>query len=712
MSDKYIGHEVKGEIGGRLKSIVEDYFRYYTSSGIFRKQLSAHNNYYGRGDSGRTSSSEILAGGNEGQLRMVKVNHVRNMGLHLLQLTTSQKPAPQPIATNSDARSQKQVVLAKGILEYYNREKRVGDVLRRAAECAILYSEGFVKSEWDAKIGDPVGRDETGEIRTTGDIRVSCVMPTDIIRDYTSPSFEDSDWVIVRNWVNKYDVAAFFGYLPGMEVDKFEIVRNILGQRTKPQYGSNALHLGQNINSSAGTDGRSDLIAVYEFFHRKSPSVPAGRYVKFLEDGTLLSDQELQYREIPVRRIAPGVIHGSPFCYTPIFDLLGVQKAIDALYSAVLTNQLTFGVQAIMAMRGSDLDFRMLSQGLGVIEYTLPDHKPESVNFVETAPEIFKFIEQLEGAMETISGVNSVVRGNPEASLKSGSALALVQSQAISFSSGLQESYAKLIEDVFTDILNIIKVYSRDPRTITLAGKFNRGYMREFVGESIADINRVVVNSGSALEQTLSGRVEIARDMLQNQLIKRPEEYLSVLTSGRLDPMLEGDNAELLLIRMENEAMADGKPVHGVPTDEHALHIKEHRVVLSLPESRDNPELLKVVSDHISEHVRFLATPDLAPMFSVLGQTPLQMAMAPEPGQGYAPGQAPQDAEKKGEGPKDFPSLTGPMPQPNFPINPETGLRWDPQTGGGAVIPDSAAGEKIAPGDKMPLPGDGVFSGK
>ena len=47
---------------------------------------------------------------------------------------------------------------------------------------------------------------------------------------------------------------------------------------------------------------------------------------------------------------------------------------------------------------------------------------------------------------ETVSGVNSVVRGNPEKSIKSGAALATIQAQAIQFMNGLQQSYIFLID--------------------------------------------------------------------------------------------------------------------------------------------------------------------------------------------------------------------------------------------------------------------------
>lgn len=699
----YIGREKAGNIGPRLIERVKKYFDYYRASGLFEKQLAAHSNYYGRGTNGLTNSADITRGGSAGQLKLLKVNHLRNLGQHLLQLTTSQKPAPQPVATNSDAKSQKQVTVAKGILEYYNREKRIGDLLRRAAECAILYSEGFVKSEWDGRLGNVVASPEGGEVRE-GDIAVSLILPVDVARDEAAGSFEESNWVVVRNWKNRYDIAAQFGLEDAGDSEQSDIVRTILGQQTRDTYTSgrlNTLSFPQ-FGSPVGTE--CDIIAVYEFFHKRTASVPNGRYVSFLEDGTVLSDQGLQYKTIPVRRICPGVHQGTPFGYTPIFDLLGMQKAIDALYSAVLTNQMTFGVQSIMSMKGSDIDFRMISNGLGVIEYSMPDYKPEAVNFTQSAPEVFQYIQQLEGAMETISGVNSVVRGNPEASLKSGSALALVQSQAIQFSSGLQESYQNLVQDVFTDILNILKVYAKTKRVISVAGKFNRTNMLEFTGESIEEINRVVVNSGSSLEQTLSGRIEIARDMLQNQLIKRPEEYIAVLNTGRLDPMIEGENSQLMLIRSENEDMGQGKQQHAVPTDDHALHIKEHAVALSTPESRNNPELIKIISDHMTEHVQHLADPALVPLLTVLGQQPLATAMQPEPGQGYAPGQ-----EGSQDGPKDFPQVQGPMPRPNMPVNPATGLRWDPQTGGGAVVPDSAAGANIKAGDSMPLPAEGNF---
>ena len=124
--------------------------------------------------------------------------------------------------------------------------------------------------------------------------------------------------------------------------------------------------------------------------------------------------------------------------------------------------------------------------------------------------------------METISGVNAVVRGDPPESLKSGSALALVQAQAITFSSGLQSSYAHLVEDVYTDIINILKKFAKTKKIISIVGKYNRSMLQEFVGDDLSQLNRVVVQVGSPLEQTVPGRMQIAQDLIQAGLLRTP----------------------------------------------------------------------------------------------------------------------------------------------------------------------------------------------
>ena len=146
----------------------------------------------------------------------------------------------------------------------------------------------------------------------------------------------------------------------------------------------------------------------------------------------MLYDGPLPYREIPLYSIAVDDQIGTGYGYTPAFDLIPLQESIDRLYTTILTNQSAFGVQNIVVSKDADVDAQNLAGGLRVLKKN-PNTEIEPLNLTSTPAEIFEFLKMLVGDMETLSGVNSVVRGNPEASLKSGAALAMIASQAIQF---------------------------------------------------------------------------------------------------------------------------------------------------------------------------------------------------------------------------------------------------------------------------------------
>lgn len=167
-----------------------------------------------------------------------------------------------------------------------------------------------------------------------------------------------------------------------------------------------------------------------------------------LDSDLVLIDTPMPYRKLPVYRISAGDIMGTPYGYSDLFDVLPLQDAINSLYSTILTNQNAFGVQNVLVPRGSDVNEENLGGALNILSYNAQFGKPEALNLTQTPAEIFNFVEKLERTAETLSGVNSVARGNPESSLKSGNALALVQSMALQYMSGLQQSYVKMVEDV------------------------------------------------------------------------------------------------------------------------------------------------------------------------------------------------------------------------------------------------------------------------
>jgi hypothetical protein len=647
--DIYFGSDEADILVAHLQKRSQAWFQSLTTSmyldKLKRSWSSYHGIYY-------EDSHAISFGGESGELVNLPVNHFRNIAQNMLTMVTATRPSFQARAINTDLKSQIQTNLANGLLEYYMREKRLESDLRKAVEYAIVMGSGYIKMEWNATSGEiydtvPAEYDvdengvelideETGELKVLreefpiyqGDVEFSVLSPFDVVFDTTKENGKH-DWQLCRTFKNKYDIAAKYP----------EFRDQIVGLQTKSDIAKYRISL-------TPYDETVD-VPVYEFFHRPTESLPKGRYVLYLDTDLVLIDTVLPYKRLPIFRIAPSDILGTPYGYTSMFDLLPLQESVNSLYSTIMTNNHTFGVQNIVAERDAGVTFSELVGGLHLVEINPGSQPPQPLNLTKTSNETYQFLQMMERSMEVVSGINSVARGNPDPkqNLRSGNALALVQSQALQFISGLQQSYIHLIEDVGTNLVQLLIDFASVPRIAQIAGKSNTTYMKEFTGDDLSSITRVIVDPGNALSQTTAGRVEMASQMMQMGAIKTPEEYISVINTGKLETMTESQNKQLLLIRAENERMTDASAeVMAVLTDDHSLHIREHQAVLADPDLRMDPALVKRALDHIQEHITILSDPSVANILMTLGQQPIQPPMPPAPPAGAPPGEQPAPA--------------------------------------------------------------------
>jgi hypothetical protein len=415
---------------------------------------------------------------------------------------------------------------------------------------------------------------------------------------------QDHTWVLCRSYKNKYDIAAKYPEMKE-EIEKLP---------TKSD-----LNLA-SIDFYSKDD--TELVPVYEFFHKSTESMQGGRYLLFLDPKIVLIDMAMPYRRLPVYRISPSDILGTAFAYTPMFDILPLQEAINSLYSTILTNQNAFGVQNLWVKDGSNINVSQLSGGLNLVE---SEEMPVALNLTQTPPEVFNFLGMLERVSETISGVNSVARGNPESSLKSGTALALVQSMAIQFLSGLQQEYIELIEDIGTGLIEMLRDFADTPRVAAIVGVNNLTELKEFTGDDLGLVNRVLVDASNPLADTIAGRVQMADNLLQylgNEGGFDVQKYFDVIQTGNLNTLTESVDSSNNLIRGENERLISGRAVMAAFTDDHMSHIKSHKGVLDDLELRFNPQIVQRVMDHMNEHISLLRNSD-PDMLAMMGQQPL-----------------------------------------------------------------------------------------
>jgi hypothetical protein len=625
--------------------------------------MAYHGAYYGSSSDGH----KVMFGGEQGELAQIAVNHLRNIASHILVMVTSNRPSMQARATNTDYKSLVQTRLANDLLDYYMREKRLEKYLKTAVEYAIVMASGYIKMDWNATSGEVYDQNpDTGAPIYEGDVEFTNLSPFDVVFDTTKESY-NLDWVMCRTYKNKYDLASKYPEL----ADK---IKNLATKTEIYKYRFDVM-----INE------HTDDVPVYEFYHKKTESMPDGRYILFLTSDIVLLDSPMPYRQLPIYRIAPSDILGTPFGYTPMFDILPLQDAINSLYSTILTNQHAFGVQNIYVPRGADVTFSALAGGLNIVEGNAQAGKPEAMNLTATPPEVFNFLKMLEQAQETISGVNSVSRGNPEASLKSGTALAMVQSMTLQFISGLQQQYIQLIEDTGTGLINMLKDFASVPRVALIAGKSQKAYLeKSFTGDDLGQVNRVIVDVGNPLARTTAGKIQLAQDLVQYGIVKTPEEYFTVLNTGNLATLSEYQQNELLLVRAENEKMSEGQNVTALAVDQHVIHIKEHKGVLADPDLRNDPKLVQLVLDHINEHIELLRTIDPA-LLSIIGEQPIGpaggSAPAPQgPNAQVNPGQPPgPQGMSPNMGMPQPPPVQTPSPPPPFQNLPTNPAQMSPQ---------------------------------
>jgi hypothetical protein len=626
----YFAAKEANETADILLDKAGQWFQSMDTSGYLSKLRTMWAAYHGAYYTDSGDSHQIVFGGEQGELAQIAVNHLRNISQHMLNMITSTRPAMQARSINTDYKSLVQTKLANGLLDYYMRDHRLEEFLKTAVEYSIVFGSGYIKMEWNATKGELYDfNEELGiEIRE-GDLEFTNLSPFDVLFD-TNREDRKHDWVLTRSFKNRFDLSAKYP----------ELKEDILALPTKTEI--------QQFTAFGFHYDETDLIPVYEFYHKRTESMPDGRYMLFLAEDVVLLDSPMPYRNLPVYCIAPSYYLGTPYGYTPMFDLLSLQDGVNSLYSTVLTNQTAFGVQNILVPKGADVSVSELSGGLNIIEANQQFGEIKPLNLTQTPKEIFDFIAMLEKTMETISGVNSVARGNPDPNLRSGSALALVQSMTLQFMSGLQSSYVAMIEDLGTGMINVLKDHANVPRVAAIVGKSNKTYLKEFTGDDLSSINRVIVDIGNPLARTTAGRVEMAEQMLQMGVIKTPEQYFSVINTGNLDVMTEDTQSQLFLVKEENEALMDSRQIVALLTDDHLLHIKEHSTVLANPELRFDVELVQAVTAHIQEHINLLRTTD-PDLLRTLNQQPLGPAGGSPANQNQ---QMPPDSSMQGQNPE------------------------------------------------------------
>lgn len=674
--DQYFAARSADELSRILFDRLHNHRAGLYDNGQWNQWQLAYDRYYGNHfkKARKQDGSGIVRMGDNNHLAGFSVNHYRNLIKNILVLATSQKPSFDCRAVNTDTESMQQARLANNLMDAYHKEKKLGSYMYKAGEQAQVFRRGHVMVEWEPSNGRPYGRqmvtDEQGQavigkdgqplskVIYEGDPEVSNPYPWQVMTDELVTDWGKNKWVAVAQLANKFDLAARHP----------EIADKILAIPAVSELDRERwFNFGRRTISSE-TSGA--MIEVIKFFHLRTDYMQDGRYLLALGNGVNAYDGPMPYDKLPVFRIVPGEMIDSTDGYTDFDDIIGAQDAYNTVISIIFSNVQALGINIIAAPEGSNISQEMIAKGL-VFMKVPPGGEPKAINLSPVPDTLFKLLELIERVMETTSGVNSVVRGNPEYDM-SGVAMSLLQSLTLQYASLFQQSWVELYEDAGTFLINLLSTFAKTERMTAMAGKMNKHAMQSFTGKDLEKVQRVIVEVGNPLSRTTSGKLHIADTLLDKGLISTPQEYINTVTSGTIEPLYMGKQSQLDRVHSENEALMNGDPVSALVSDPHLLDIQEHTIVVNDPYIRraaqnGDPKASQIVQNalsHIQDHMQLYKTQD--PLWSqVAGEPPAPQPMMPPP-QGPGPGPGPE-----GPMPPDGPGGPPPAPGPDAAMPPE-----------------------------------------
>lgn len=625
-------------------------------NGIWKKKLS---NYYGLSGNGN-SSQDINSGGTEGELTLIKVQELRPLIQQQLVTVTSQRPTGVARAVNSDPDSLRGSRIGTALAEYYMSNANFEASFVKAAEIALLCDESFVELVWDQDAGDPVAVDPmTGKPEMAGDAKLRVHVPWLVARDPGAP-FEQQNWHILSFRSNRFDLMARF-----------------------PKFEKEILIAADNYDSdiplSEIPEG-SDMTWVHLFMHARTPALPDGRYSLMIGQQVVL-DTELPFKDYPLERMYPSEVIEGCTGYSSANDVMALEDATDAMHSLLLSNNTTFGGQSLIGPKGVEVNHNDLGKGMRYFELP-PEHvdKLRPLQLTKSAPETYQYIDRLSNKKEQQLGSVSSILNAQAAQGASGASMALINAQSISFNSGVQRSYYRLLSSIMTKLIGILAKYADTPRVAQLVGKVKAQGLKEFkyTGKDLASVSSIVYEMVNPVLQSIGGRMTLAENLLKAGQCKDPKQYLNVALTGNLDVLTQNDEADEILILEENEALSEGKPVKAIVTENHANHIRSHLSTCSSVEAKKDPIRVTQMLAHCQEHLDLWMQASISNpgILMATGQQPLM----PPPGMGMPGAPAPMPPEGgggdvgklAGDGSQPVMQQALEVNEPRMPINPAT----------------------------------------
>lgn len=558
-------------------------------SAIWSRNLRMYYNAVINNDS---ADSSLGFGGENGELIDMHVPVARSDVRKMISIVCRQRLHFKAQAESGEwtTKSNTQIVDALALDYVTDEDIDVSTVREKLIELAIVCGHSFLLNQWDSEKGKPIFR---------------VIPPWMVTYNFNADSFDSLDWFVVHYFVNKYSLA-----------EEYPEHKDTILNSSSERSAINPWSISFGV-----LDYSEDDILVSEFYHKSTPALSQGRFIKFVSD-IGIEDRENPYldkngkAEIPVSMCIPEAIQPYLIGYPKLCDLLPLQEMTDHQFSVMATIFSALGVPTILNPRTSGMNASNMS-GLKVISYNpqlgdgMRGAKPEVLELCKLPPNLLDTINIMQQFQQRISNISGALQGQLPPGVTAASAIATLSANAVEFIEPMSNAVNKTLESGMMRAILQTSLFLDEERTLELVGPNNTTAVAKFSGEDLKGIRRVNLMVQNPLMLFAGGRQKIAEDYMKIGLIQTPEQYDAVMVYGSLDPIRDKSLTKENLVSWENQQMRQGQGVYALATDDHAYHIYKHTILENDPEIRRRPELLKIIDDHKQEHLNLSRTVDV-----------------------------------------------------------------------------------------------------
>lgn len=510
------------------------------------------------------------------------VNEAKSIVKNIITMTYGKMPVMKSKSGTDDPRALDHIEINDAILQRDTRQGFLQSDAIRSGLNAYIFGASFDIVEWDQHAGEniEVGGDE---VTFSGDISTDVLTVLDVFFDCTKKRWEDLDWIIVRQKVNRYKLSANPKYS--------HLAEDILGMRLNDKSGIPCF-FDDNYMST-------DDIFIYKFIHKPDPVLlPKGRYAIFAGQDIVLEDGDNPYEMINVFPLVPSDHVFGIYGDTDFNDLVPVQKLNDAFTSCINTRVTAFGIDKLFIDNQSLVNVEGITGGLKLFKMVPGSAKPVALDLMGDLNKLLQPLPMISNYMQSVTGMNSAAMGRPDPSIKAAVAMSFQQSMAQQYNSVFQRNAFEQMRKKALLALKLRKMYATFEQLVEVCGENQKFKLKRWTKDSISMIDNIEIEPVDPITDTIGGRLTFSEHIAQ---MGAPiGDFVRAFKKGTYEPLIDDDEQELNNIALENAMIMRGEVPLVIRGDNHVLHRKKHKKVLDDPDTRKN----KQISDAYYEHER------------------------------------------------------------------------------------------------------------